>query len=125
MDPSLEQAAATYGASVALVRVDVSVDPDTVETLGVKGTPTLIGLADGEEVFRHTGRLRLEELENLFAALSDGKTPRAHSRTDLVIRVSAGAALTTIGLVTGPSWTMVIIGGAVLAFGLAPLLKWG
>jgi hypothetical protein len=125
MEPDLSQTAAKHQMSVELIRLDISTKPDAAQALGVRGTPTLIGLADGEEIFRHTGRLRLPELENLFSSLSGGDAPRARSRTDLVIRVSAGAALTTIGLVTGPSWPLVIIGFGVLGFGFAPLLKWG
>jgi thiol-disulfide isomerase/thioredoxin len=124
MDPGLEQAAEEYRSSVDLVRIDISTGLHTAETLGAKGTPTLIGLAAGREVFRHTGRLRLQELEQLFSALADEKTPTPRSRTDLIVRLGAGTVLTILGLVTGPSWALVIVGGAVMAFGLAPLLKW-
>ncbi len=124
MEPSIKAVAGEYQQVVDLVTIDIASDPETARELGVKGTPTIIGFAGTEETFRHTGQLSLPQLEDLFGSLSRREKPTLRGGTDLVVRLGTGTILIALGLATGPSWILVAVGGAVLAFGLAPLLKW-
>jgi hypothetical protein len=123
MQPAIDSVAATYKADVDLVTIDISIDPDAARSLGVKGTPTLIGIQNGEEVFRHTGRLTRVDLEHLFSALARDESPR-RINSDLVLRLGAGAVLMVLGVAAGPVCPLVGVGGVIFALGLLPLLKW-
>lgn len=124
MKPNLEATAADFREEVDLVVVDASRQADAVRQLGVMGTPTLIGVRDGIELFRTTGRRNAEELAALFASTVDGSTrgKPGVARADRLIRVSAGALLVLVGLVSGPTWLLVAIGGVVAASSISDLL---
>ena len=124
MQPHIDAVAEKYRSSVDLVMIDASTDPETVRALGVWGTPTLIGVSAGKQVFRHTGRRAAPELENLFLSLANGTAPSRVTRSDLLARTLGGMVLIGLGLSTGPIWPLVGVGGVVLLWGLAPLLKW-
>ncbi len=124
MQPDIDELAAEYHPSVDLVKIDVSTDLEAAKALGTWGTPTLIGVSAGRQVFRHTGRRTRRELENLFSSLASGDTPSRVTRADLTAKLLGGLALVGVGLSTGPVWALVGIGAGVLLWGLAPLLKW-
>jgi len=124
MQPHLNAVAERYRLSVDLMMIDASAHPETVRALGVWGTPTLIGVSAGRQVFRHTGRRAPAELEDLFLSLANGTAPSRVTRSDLVARTLGGTVLIGVGLSTGPIWPLVAVGGLVLLWGLAPLLKW-
>ncbi len=119
MQPDLDAAAERYRGRVDLMMVNAADDVDAIRALGARGTPTLIGVRDGVEVFRHTGRRTSDELGALFEALAGGTTTPRVGRSDLVLRVGTGAVLAGVGLVTGPVWPLVAIGGAIAVIGAA------
>ncbi len=123
MEPSLQEVAGRYRGRVRLARLDLSSDPEAASDLEVKGTPTLIGVTDGREVFRVTGRRNLDELDRLFAAVArPGSTvPPSSSRADVVIRIGVGTALAAAGLATGPVWPLVLVGLLVAGWGAVGL----
>jgi hypothetical protein len=123
MQPDLDEVAGRFADRVDLEMINAAGAIDSVRALGVKGTPTLIGVRGGEEVFRFTGRRSLSELEELFTAVSTGGDTRRVGRQDRLLRVAAGAVLVGAGLVAGPAWPLVGIGGTVLVIGLVPWVR--
>lgn len=122
MQPSLDATAVEFADTVDLVMVNAAVDIETVRSLGVKGTPTLIGIREGEEVYRYTGRRSPAELEKLFSSVSAGVRPKGVGRLDMMLRVGVGVALLGAGLLSGPAWALVVIGVAVAAVGIFPMV---
>lgn len=123
MTPLVEEAVAQSLTS-RLIHVDTAADPDTAVALGVRGVPTLIGMANGKEVVRLTGRRTLDEIR---AAIRTTEAPRPaegigslrrKSAIDGPTRLGAGAALTVAGLLLGPAWPLVGIGSAISLWGV-------
>lgn len=63
MAPLMEWAAATYGASVVVAKLNADANPAAVERLGVQGLPTLILFQAGQEVARHEGAIPQVQLK--------------------------------------------------------------
>ncbi len=120
MGPVIETVAISHPA-VDFRVIDVSADPDAAAALGVKGTPTLIGYANGEELFRSTGRRTRAELESMFRSVAGDGTAPVVGRGDVLLRGGTGVALIVLGLVAGPAWPLVGIGIAVGLFGFLPM----
>ena len=117
MQPDLDRVAAAYQGKVSRQVVDASIDGERVASLGVRGTPTLIGLRQGEEVFRHTGRIGPAELDRLVADLATGRPTTADKSSDTFVRLGAGAALIALGLIAS-AWIPLGLGMAVVGWGL-------
>jgi hypothetical protein len=118
MAPLVEAVAADH-PSVRFERIDVSAEAATTRELGVMATPTLIGFAGDAEVARVIGRRERDEIEEFFAATGSGTPPPRASRTDVELRVGAGALVVTLGLLAGPSWPLLGFGAALGGYGLA------
>ena len=104
---------------VTVVEIDIGRVPEEVVGLGVKGTPTLIGMVDGNEVFRVTGRRTRDELERLVGSLIAGRQSGSRAgRIDVLLRVGTGVVLTVAGLVAGPTWFLVALGVAIAGWGI-------
>lgn len=121
MQPDLERVAAEYQGRVSRQVVDASIDGERVASLGVRGTPTFIGVRQGEEVFRHTGRIGPAELDRLFADLAAGHPATVGKGSDTATRLGAGGALIVLGLIAS-AWIPLGLGVATLAWGL---VGWG
>jgi thiol-disulfide isomerase/thioredoxin len=114
MDAYRGDVADRFEGAVRFERVNAAIEPEAVEQLRVRGTPTFVGYVDGIEVYRAAGRLSQASLEDLFAGLAAGGTPsRRANHTDAVLRVGAGAALAVAGLALGPAWALVGVGALV------------
>ena len=122
MQPDLDDVAREFSDLVDVRMINAADELGTVQGLGVRATPTLIGVRDGEEVFRIVGRRSRAELEELFGVVGRGGLVPGFSRQDVMVRLSAGLALLVIGLAGGPVWPLVILGTAVLIYGTAPVL---
>ncbi|MBT8215839.1 MAG: thioredoxin family protein [Acidimicrobiia bacterium] len=121
MRPTIE-AVADHHPDVQFLVIDASADPASVAALGVNGIPTVIGYSRGQEVLRSTGRRTRAELESMFEAVTADDAPMpVLGKGDLMLRVGAGAALITLGLVSGPVWPLVGIGTVVGLLGFRPL----
>lgn len=112
-----------FEGRVDLVTVDASTSRETATTLEVKGTPTLIGVAQGTEVFRHTGSRTRQQLAAMFEALETGNSLQTERTGDAGLAIGAGSILALLGAVAGPAWDLVSIGTAVLGFGLMRALR--
>lgn len=123
MQSDLDEVAETFSDRVALKMVNAAEESEPVRRLGVRATPTLIGVREGREVFRVMGRRSRTDLNEIFEAVTQGGPVRRGSRQDLVLRLSAGSALLGTGLAIGPVWPLVVLGVAVLSYGMASLLK--
>lgn len=122
MRSDLEAVATERAGDVELVLVDASRDIESVRTLGVMGTPTMIVVRDGSEQFRVTGRKSRAELEAIFrAAVGDGVVPLA--RGDIAIRSATGVALIGVGMMSGPVWPLVVAGTLVATWAAVPLVR--
>lgn len=118
IQPDLMEAAESWRSEVVLQRVDASTARPLTRDLGVMGTPSFIGIKDGREVFRRTGRVSRAEIEGMFEALANDahlEPPRRH--TESVLAVAAGAVLLVAGMLTGPSLALVIVGGTLMLGG--------
>lgn len=122
MKPTIE-AVADRHPNVDFKVIDASTDAETVKALGVKGTPTLIGYTDGEEIFRSTGRRTRTQLEAMFKSVTGAEPVPAVGKSDLYLRVGTGVALIALGLLSGPAWPLVGIGAIVGLFGFLPMRK--
>jgi thiol-disulfide isomerase/thioredoxin len=123
MEPDLNTAAGTFASQVDLLRVNASDRPESARALRVLGTPTLIGVSGGTEVFRVTGRRSPTELRGLFAAAAGGGRPPRTANPDVILRLAAGFVLLGLGLLSGPVWPLLAIGTGVVGLGLHPLLR--
>ena len=124
MEPTIETVAGRH-PEVDFKVINASTDPEAVKALGVKGTPTVIGYTNGEEVFRTTGRRTGSQLEAMFTSVTGNGPFPSVGRGDLYLRVGAGAALVALGLFSGPAWPLVGIGAIVSMFGFLAKRKHG
>lgn len=123
MQSDLDDVAESWSDRVDLKMVNAAEESETVRGLGVRATPTLIGVREGREKFRVMGRRGRTDLNELFEAVAQGGPVRRVSRQDLVLRLSAGLALVILGLTGGPAWPLAIVGVAVFSYGLVSLLE--
>lgn len=122
MQPDLDTVAGEFEQSVNLVVLDATVRVEDVAELRVLGTPTLIAVKGGEEVARFTGRRSKAELRELFAAMADGDVGSVSktSKSDRIVWTVAGALLTGVGLLLGPSWVLVAAGVGLAGYAIIP-----
>jgi len=123
MVPDIAAAAVAHAERVDFEVVDAATEVDRAKGLGVHATPTLIGFVDGREVVRHVGRRTRPELDAVFAALAEGSDPPQLGGAERRLRLLAGLALAGVGLVTGPTWLLVAVGGLVVGWAVVPL-RW-
>ena len=112
-----------FAGRVDLVIVDVAAALHSADLLGVKGTPTLIGVSRGTEVFRETGRRTRAQLTEMFESLEEGHSLSRQRTGDAGLAIGAGSILSLVGFVSGPVWALVVIGMTVLGFGLMSALR--
>ena len=116
MQPLVDSVAAEH-PGVDFVMLNAAERPDDASGLGVSATPTLIGYSGGREVFRKTGRRTQAELRLLFESVASGSAAPAVGGVDVALRFGAGAVLTVLGLASGPSWILVVVGATLGVFG--------
>ena len=118
IEKDLLEVAEAHREEVVLHRLDASSDLVRARELGVLGTPSFVGVRDGHEVFRRTGRLSRSDIEDMFEALAnDGRVEPRRLGTESLLALAAGAVLVVAGMATGPSLPLAIIGGALMASG--------
>lgn len=122
MQPALDSVSADH-PEVTITKINAAEEPDKVKALGVRGTPTLIGYSNGDEVFRSTGRRTVTELREIFRAVADGASFPRVGASDIALRVGSGAVLIAIGFVSGPAWALIGAGALVAVFGVHSMLS--
>lgn len=115
MEPRLTQAASHYNGEVELLRVNADQSPEIIQKMNVMGIPTMVAFANGEEVFRRVGLQSDQALTEVFRAAAQVRRPEFHlSVRDRTLRGVLGLVVTTIGLVIGPNYLVVAMGGVLL-----------
>jgi thiol-disulfide isomerase/thioredoxin len=119
MQPELDRLEQVYGASMHIERIDATIDPDRVETLGVQATPTVIMRVAGNERARLIGRVSDHDLEQFFATSGEHRP----FPLDGITRAAAGIAMLGIGW-----WldTVVLatIGAALTVWATVTMWRW-
>lgn len=121
MEPDL-LASADAHPEVNLIRLEASADPKTTAELRVLGTPTVIGFVEGQEVFRRSGRMTRQELDQAFESLAGDVSPPV-ATTDGWLRAVAGVVIILAGFFVELSWPLFLGGAAVLVWGASTLLQ--
>lgn len=67
--PIFEELATTYAGKVVFAKMNTDENPDTPSKLGIRGIPTLIFFAGGEEVERMVGFAPKQKLQSKIDAL--------------------------------------------------------
>ena len=120
VESDLVAVAEGFEGRVVLERVDAATDAARASALGVMGTPSFVGMRDGVEVFRRTGRASRHEIEAMFQALDDGSHPGVpRRRTETALTIATGAVLVAAAAFTGPSLPLAIIGSSMMLLGSA------
>ena len=124
VEPDLLAVAESYQSEVVLQRVDASTHHSRARDLGVLGTPSFVGIKDGREMFRRTGRQSRTEIEGMFEALANDVHLQPRRRdNESILAVAAGAVLIGAGMLTGPSLPLAIIGGTLMVGGAGLWLR--
>ncbi len=113
--PALAKLAEQYGSKVDLIEVNADQQPDLVRELGVRSIPTLLAISGGREVSRMIGAQSPSRLAALFDAAQTGRPPELAgiAPVERLLRLGVGGALVALGVLSGPSWPLIVIGGAI------------
>ena len=114
--PALEKLAQEYVGRVDLWQINADESQELLLQLKVYGIPTLIGYNNGEERVRYVGAKPKDELNTLFAALSNGSVPVSNgpSSWDRLLRLLAGSVVVAAAWVNQFHWSILAIGGIVM-----------
>lgn len=119
MQPELDRLEQVYAASMHVERIDATLDPDRVETLGVQATPTVIMRVAGTERARLIGRVSDHDLEQFFATVGDDRS----FPVDGITRATAGLALIGIGWWLDTA-ALAAIGAALTVWATVTMWRW-
>lgn len=119
MEADLQEVAAEFAGQVRFEKINAATDLDAARQWGAMATPTLIGFADGSELFRIVGRRSRSELRAAFGAATNGQAVGGGGRHDRALRIGSGAVLAAVGALIGPAWPLLIAGLGITAWGLA------
>lgn len=116
IEPAVKKLETEFAGQVDVWKVNADENAKLVQSLAVRGIPTLIVFRHGQEVTRSIGARSPSALRDLFTAALEGETPpkRGIAPTDRVLRLVAGAAILALGLFSGPSWLLMGVAGLVL-----------
>jgi thioredoxin 1 len=116
MQPAFNQVSQKYSDQVFVFKINADEAPDVLQALGVRGIPTVIGFAHGQEILRRTGIQDAKALDLIFeSALNERKpTFMPLAPHDCILRAGAGIALAIAGWLLGQSIILLVLGGALL-----------
>lgn len=67
MHPVLEQLKATYGDKIRIIKIDIDKNSAIASQYQIQSVPTLILFKNGNIVWRQSGAMPLNELQNIIA----------------------------------------------------------
>lgn len=67
MHPVLEQLKATYGVKIRIIKIDIDKNSAIASQYQIQSVPTLILFKNGNIVWRQSGAMPLNELQNIIA----------------------------------------------------------
>jgi thioredoxin 1 len=113
--PALGKLAEQHGGQVDLIEVNADQQPDLVRQLGVRSLPTLLAVSAGQEVTRMIGAQPPARLAALFDAALTGQQPEPAgiAPAGRIIQLLVGAGLVALGILSGPAWPLIVIGGVI------------
>lgn len=116
MAPLVERLESEFAGRVDVWKINADEQPEVVRGLGVIGVPTMVAFSAGKEVMRKVGAGSEGDLRAVFEAALSGQAParRGIALGDRVLRLAAAAAIIVLGLSTGPSIPLLVVGGVVL-----------
>jgi thioredoxin len=115
MNPILSKTAEIYQGNVELVKVNADESPELLRQLGVLGIPLIIGIQNGQEKFRKTGAMGTNELDQVFSAMAQGRTPKKElAPFERSLRGGSGLVLAILALSSGPSWLLLGVAGLLM-----------
>lgn len=116
MQPAFKQVSQKYVDQVFVLKINADDSPDVLQALGVRGIPTVIGFANGQEVLRRTGMQNAQGLDLIFDSTLKGRKPDVMplAPRDRILRAAAGAALLVAGWLLGHSIIILVLGGVLL-----------
>jgi len=116
MAPAFERVAQKYAGQVTVVRINADDSPEVVQALGILGIPTVLGFKDGREVFRRVGLQSESALNQLFAALVQGRVDVGNSlgMTERLLRLVSGTALLAWGWFNESSVILMVVGAGLM-----------
>lgn len=115
--PILEKLAQEYKGQVDFWAVNADEHPQLLKDLGIMGIPTVMVLKDGKIVKRYMGAQNRDNYQHLFAALASGQagTTLPVSPMDRFIRLTGGAALALVAILTQTWWLLAPAGALMFA----------
>lgn len=115
MEPRLMKTASQYSGQVELLRVNADQSPDVLRKLNVMGIPTMVAFTGGKETFRRVGLQNEQALEEVFLAAAQARKPEFHlTIQDRALRGILGVVVSAVGVVIGPNYLVLVMGGLVL-----------
>jgi thioredoxin 1 len=115
MEPRLKKMAEQYAGKVELVRINADQSQELLRSLRIMGIPTMIAMADGQELFRRVGLQNEAALEEIFVATQQARKPEFHlSERDRIFRGLLGAIIIAVGIILGINYWVMALGGVVM-----------
>jgi thioredoxin len=116
MSPALEKTRRNFSDEVDFIKVDADKSSELTQHLGIFSIPTLVGYANGQEIFRRSGVQSQTQLNSLFSAVGTGQpVSMGISNSARLLRLSLGLALMIAGWLAG-YWVLGLVVGGVIAF---------
>ncbi|MCG2786280.1 MAG: thioredoxin [Anaerolineae bacterium] len=114
--PVLEKLSKEYANKVDLWQINADDNQELLQELGIRGIPTLIVYRKGEEILRSVGAKPESALRNLFADLSEGKTPESPGIPlgQRIFRLVAGGLLAAWAWSSDANLLGLALGGIIL-----------
>lgn len=113
MDPIIEELSVEFGESVRTIRVNADEHPDVTMDMKVYTIPTVIALAGGDEIGRHSGVQSRAQLEEVYRATGEGREFSALSDRSRFLRIGIAIGVGLIGYEVTPSWPFYLGAAAV------------
>ncbi len=116
MAPLLEKAADQYRGRVDVLKINADESPELIASLGIVGIPTLLGVVNGEFLYRKTGAAGAGEINRIMDALAAGRVvEKGPAPVERLLRAGAGLVVAAIALFSWPAWLLLAV-AALLVF---------
>lgn len=115
MAPGLEKVSKEFEGKVELWKINADENTDILRSLGVMSIPTMLGFSGGEELFRVTGALNPEQINQLFTTAQAGQKLKSEMAPGTRrFRLLIGFVIMIMGWISESYWIIPV--GAVVAF---------
>ncbi|MEN8040413.1 MAG: thioredoxin family protein [Actinomycetota bacterium] len=116
MTPLVEEVADDFDARVAFTPLDSARHSKRASAYNVMAVPTIVALADGEEIGRAVGAQTPGALKRLFSAAESGEPPKSvMNPRDRMLRIGFAIALAVLAVTTGQPAVWIAVAAALIA----------